>query len=83
MFTTTIGEDLNVEVSYDYDAGQKCIMHPADEAQEGIEPSVEITEVTLIDVIVPTGDLSIDISDILSAQVIEQLEAEAFEDMEP
>ena len=78
MFTTTIGEDLQVEVSYDYDEGQECIMNPPDDAQEGIEPSVEITEVTVY-----IAQTQVDISDILSTRVIEQLEAEAFEDMEP
>jgi len=43
---TDSGEEI-VEVDFDYDPGQKLIMYPPDNAQEGIPPSIELNKVVL------------------------------------
>lgn len=49
-FTGNIYTDSTEEtvlVEFDYSPGQKTILNPVDKSQEGIEPSVELTSVTL------------------------------------
>ena len=38
--------EIEIDVEFDVDEGQRLIMYPADNAQEGIDPSIDITSVT-------------------------------------
>lgn len=46
LFTDST-EESDVQVEFDCIEGQKEILHPADNAQPGIEPSIELTSVKL------------------------------------
>jgi len=47
MTKTTVYLEIELEVEYDIDEGQKLIMYPNDIAQEGIPRSLEITGIFL------------------------------------
>ena len=64
VFWTFLGDGLPVLVEYETTEGQKLIIYPVDDAQEGIEPENEVQSVT---------SLGYDISSVLNAETIDAL----------
>ena len=52
--------EFPIEVEYDYTEGQKLITRPNDRAQEGIDPSIELTSITCFGVDIPIDNLTED-----------------------
>jgi hypothetical protein len=74
MYKTMQINGHDVEVEYTIDKGQREIRDPVDNAQEGIEPSAEITEVWF-----ESLEGATDVLPILSSEQVERLEEIALE----
>jgi len=46
-FKSHIGDDTEVVIEYDYEPGQKEIIHPVDDSQPGYDATIEINFVML------------------------------------